>query len=131
MKILIIRFSSIGDIVLTTPVIRVLKSQIDHVQIHYATKRQYQGMLMENPYVDKVHVLDKSLFELIRQLKAEHFDYVVDLHNNLRTRIIKLRLGVKSYSFDKLNWEKWLMVNFKINNLPSKHIALNPESAGL
>ncbi len=122
MKVLILRFSSIGDIVLTTPVIRVLKTQLDNAEIHYATKKQYQGILEENPYVDQVHVLEKELTPLIKKLKGLHFDYVIDLHHNLRTKIIKLALGVEASSFKKLNWEKWLMVNLKINKLPSLHI---------
>ncbi|HCM77751.1 MAG TPA: glycosyl transferase [Cytophagales bacterium] len=122
MKILIIRFSSIGDIVLTTPVIRVLKTQLDNAEIHYVTKSRFAGLLKENPYVDKLHLLGDSLNALITELRKEQFDQVIDLHNNLRTRIIKMRLGVKAHSFNKLNWEKWLMVNFKINKLPSIHI---------
>lgn len=122
MKILIIRFSSIGDIVLTTPVIRVLKTQVDNAEIHYVTKARFSGLLKENPYIDKLHLLEDSLGVLIAALKREKFDYIIDLHNNLRTRIIKLLLGVRASSFNKLNWEKWLMVNFKINKLPSVHI---------
>ena len=111
-KVLILRFSSIGDIVLTTPVIRCIKEQVPGAEVHYCTKKAFQSILANNPYVDKVHVLGDKLSELVRQLKAENFDYVVDLHNNLRTRIIKTRLGKPSKSFDKLNYEKWLMVNF-------------------
>jgi ADP-heptose:LPS heptosyltransferase len=122
MKILVIRFSSIGDIVLTTPVVRVLKTQLPDAQVHYCTKKAYAGMLKANPYVDKLHLLEDNLNRLIQALKQERFDYIIDLHNNLRTAIIKQRLGVKSYSFDKLNFEKWLMVNFKINRLPNIHI---------
>lgn len=122
MKVLIIRFSSIGDIVLTTPVIRVLKTQLENAKIHYATKIQFQGLIETNPYLDKVHFLGQSLTEFITQLRAEKFDCIIDLHHNLRTRIIKSSLGIKSYSFNKLNYEKWLMVNFKINLLPNLHI---------
>lgn len=122
MKILILRFSSIGDIVLTTPVVRVLKAQVDGAEIHYGTKRQYRGLLEENPYIDKIHTLDGSLGSFIKLLRSQKFDYVVDLHNNLRTRIIKWSLGARSFSFKKLNYEKWLMVNLKINKLPSIHI---------
>ena len=122
MKILVIRFSSIGDIVLTTPVVRVLKTQVTHAEIHYVTKKQYGGLLSQNPYVDKIHLLEGSLRPLINALKKEKYDYIIDLHNNLRTRIIKLALRTEALSFNKLNWEKWLMVNFKINKLPSLHI---------
>jgi ADP-heptose:LPS heptosyltransferase len=122
MKILVVRFSSIGDIVLTTPVVRCLKTQIDNAEIHYVTKNQYQSILSDNPYIDKTYFLKESLNDVVIELKKEKYDVVIDLHNNLRTRILKWRLGVKSYSFDKLNIEKWLMVNFKINHLPNKHI---------
>jgi ADP-heptose:LPS heptosyltransferase len=122
MKILILRFSSIGDIVLTTPVIRALKIQLDDAEIHYCTKMQYAGIVNHNPYLSKVHVLENNLGELIAELKKEQFDYVIDLHHNLRTFIIKWRLGVKSFSFNKLNHEKWLMVNLKIDKLPNVHI---------
>nr|WKN35286.1 glycosyltransferase family 9 protein [Tunicatimonas sp. TK19036] len=121
LKILILRFSSIGDIVLTTPVPRTLKTQLD-AEVHYCTKKKYRGILEHNPYIDKIHVLDEKLSELVQQLKKEGFDYIIDLHNNLRTQLIKKRMGVRSYSFPKLNVEKWLMVNFKINKLPNVHI---------
>ncbi|HZX74690.1 MAG TPA: glycosyl transferase, partial [Cyclobacteriaceae bacterium] len=122
MKILVIRFSSIGDIVLTTPVVRVLKTQLDNVEVHYATKIQFASIFQENPYIDKMHYLQGSLWDFIKELRNENFDGIIDLHNNLRTRIIKFMLGVKSSSFHKLNFQKWLMVNLKINKLPSVHI---------
>jgi len=120
-KILIIRFSSIGDIVLTTPVPRTLKTQLD-AEVHYATMKKYQAVLSGNPYIDKMHLLEDDLNMLIRKLKAEKFDHLIDLHHNLRTLIIKNRLKVPSFSFPKLNVEKWLMTNFKINKLPNVHI---------
>jgi len=120
-KILILRFSSIGDIVLTTPVPRILKTQLD-AEVHYAVKKNYAIVLENNPYIDKLHLLDQSLNELIARLKEEGFDYVVDLHHNLRTLLVKKRLGVQAYSFNKLNVEKWLMTNLKIDKLPNVHI---------
>ncbi|HSY60689.1 MAG TPA: glycosyltransferase family 9 protein [Cytophaga sp.] len=122
MKILILRFSSIGDIVLTTPVIRCLKKQLPHVEIHYATKNAFKEILENNPYVDKVHILSASTTGLIKELKSEKFDLVIDLHKNLRTLKIKWSLGTKSCSFDKLNVKKWLYVNWKFKTMPDKHI---------
>ena len=122
MKILVLRFSSIGDIVLTTPVVRALAQQVPGAEVHFATKPGYRGLLEPNPYISKVHCLTGRLGELIQELKAERFDHIIDLHNNLRTRLIKLRLGVQSSSFDKLNWQKWLLVNLKIDRLPRVHI---------
>jgi ADP-heptose:LPS heptosyltransferase len=122
LKILVLRFSSIGDIVLTTPVVRALKTQLAGVEVHYCTKKQFASLVAHNPYIDRCLYLEKDLGELITFLKREKYDYVVDLHNNLRTRIIKLRLGVKAFTFNKLNREKWLLVNFKINRMPDVHI---------
>ncbi|MCC5930681.1 MAG: glycosyltransferase family 9 protein [Cyclobacteriaceae bacterium] len=121
-KVLILRFSSIGDIVLTSPVPRCIKTQLPDVEVHYATKKSFHGILAANPYIDKIHLLEDSLGDLVQNLRAEKFDFVVDLHNNLRTSVIKLRLGVPSKSFDKLNLKKWLLVNFKINLMPNIHI---------
>ena len=121
-KFLILRFSSIGDIVLTTPVIRCLKQQFPDAEVHYATKKSYKTLLENNLYIDKIFVLEKGLNELVKFLKSERYDYIIDLHNNLRTTIIKLRLGVKSFSFDKLNLQKWLLVKFKKNLMPNVHI---------
>jgi ADP-heptose:LPS heptosyltransferase len=121
MKILVIRFSSIGDIVLTTPVVRCLKQQLG-ADIHFLTKRNFEKILLSNPHIDRVFSIEKKTSEVIKLLKAEGYDAVVDLHVNLRSLQIKLALGVRSYSFDKLNFEKWLMTNFKINRLPHSHI---------
>lgn len=140
-KILVIRFSSIGDIVLTTPVVRVLKTQLD-AEIHYCTKKNFAFLMQDNPYIDRIHVLDDNLNKLINALQQEKFDYIVDLHHNLRTYLIKQRMSAKTTSFNKLNRKKWLMVNFKINQLPNVHIVdryldcvkplgVKPDSLGL
>jgi len=121
-KFLIIRFSSIGDIVLTTPLIRCLKLQIENAEIHYLTKAKYANILEANPYIDKIHTLDNDFQILIHELKSESFDYIIDLHKNIRTLRVKFALHKYSISFNKINLVKWLLVNFKINRLPKKHI---------
>ncbi|MHB1177917.1 MAG: glycosyltransferase family 9 protein [Daejeonella sp.] len=122
LKILIIRFCSIGDIVLTSPVIRCLKEQLDGVELHFLTKKAFMPVLAGNRYIDKLHFLKDSLSSSIDDLKREKFDHIIDLHHNLRTLIIKTRLGVPSSSFNKLNWKKWLLVILKKNLLPPVHI---------
>ena len=122
MKVLVVRFSSIGDIVLTTPVVRCLKQQIPNIEIHFLTKKKFETILSENPYIDQLHTIDKSIVELIPALKSLKFDYLIDLHNNLRTRTLAWKLGTTTYRFPKLNIQKWLYVQFKINQLPKKHI---------
>jgi len=121
-KFLIIRFSSIGDIVLTSPVVRCLKSQFPDAEIHYLTKTRNLDLLEANPYIEKIHLFGDSLPETIQALKAEKFDYVIDLHNNLRSLRVKLGLKVKSYSFNKLNIRKLLLTKLRINTMPSGHI---------
>lgn len=122
MKFLIIRFSSIGDIVLTTPVVRCLKKQIPTAEVHFLTKAAFRSIVASNPYIDKCHYLENDLTQTIEELKQEDFDYVIDLHHNLRTLKVKRALKKKAFSFDKLNIEKWLLVNLKWNTLPDKHI---------
>ncbi len=122
MKFLIIRFSSIGDIVLTTPVIRCLKQQVPDAEVHFLTKQNFRSIVEHNPYVDKVMLLEHSFELMIHELQQENYDYVIDLHHNLRTLRIKRALKVKSYSFNKLNMHKWLRTALRINILPRVHI---------
>ena len=122
-KLLIIRFSSIGDIVLTTPIIRCAKQQLAKTQIHFVTKEAFKSILSYNPNIDKLHTFKDDVSEIYDQLRDEKFDVIIDLHNNLRSLRLKNKLNVKSYSFDKLNFKKFLAVYFKqISLLPNKHI---------
>lgn len=123
MKLLVIRFSSIGDIVLTTPVLRCIKKQLPGTELHFLTKERYRSILEANPYVDKIITLGLSKTLMMHQLKTEEYDAIIDLHHNLRTWEVKRALkGVPAYSFHKLNWQKWLMTACKINRLPQQHI---------
>lgn len=122
MKILVIRLSSIGDIVLTSPVVRCLKEQIPNAEIHYLTKDVYGSLLENNPHISKLFTLQHSIKDTVDELGEERYTYVVDLHKNTRSLLIRQKLGTKSISFNKLNFRKWLFVNFKINALPKKHI---------
>lgn len=122
MKALVIRFSSIGDIILTSPVLRCLKQQVPGAEVHFFTKEGFRSLVEHSPYVDRVHVLKDDLGQVVRELKAECFDHVIDLHHNARTLRVKLALGRPSKSFAKLNFEKWLLVNFKKDRLPKVHI---------
>lgn len=122
MKVLIVRFSSIGDIVLTSPVVRCLKQQVPHVQVHYLTKASFRSVVENSPYIDKCYYLQDDLNAIIPQLKKEKYDYIIDLHKNIRTMQVKRALGCKAFSFPKLNFQKWVYVNFKQNVMPDKSI---------
>lgn len=134
MKILIVRFSSIGDIVLTSPVIRCVFQQ-KKAEITYLTKAAFAAIPAANPMVSRVIALgeqpniinDKiryatSFEELSTLLQAGGYDYVIDLHHNLRSFRVKNALKCPAFSFDKLNLKKWLLVNTGINLLPPVHI---------
>ena len=122
MKFLIIRFSSIGDIVLTTPVVRCLKKQLPDSEIHFLTKQSFGTIVENNPYIDKVHLLAHSWETVVHELKEENYDYIIDLHHNLRTLRLKKDLGIQSFPFNKLNIQKWIYTNFKWNLMPDLHI---------
>lgn len=122
MKILVIRFSSIGDIVLTTPVIRCLKNQIDSVEIHVLTKKKFSSLYKTNPYINKVYEYDDSLKKNIEELRLENYDYIADLQKNKRSLRVTRALHKPHNSFPKLNFKKFLLTTFKINLMPDIHI---------
>lgn len=121
-KFLVVRFSSIGDIVLTTPVIRHLKKQVEGAEVHYLTKDTFASILRANPYVDRIHSFKGNMKETLQKLKEEGFDYIIDLHHNARSARVKLGLKKMDFSVNKLNRQKWLYVNLKINTLPDLHM---------
>lgn len=120
-KVLVVRFSSIGDIVLTTPVIRALKLQLG-AEVHFLTKKSFKAVLDGNPFLDKLWTIEKDLSEVRESLRDEQFDRIIDLHNNLRTFLLKWYLKKPSRSFDKLNFRKWLFTRFGWNTMPPMHI---------
>lgn len=122
-RFLVVRFSSIGDIVLTTPVVRHLKQQVEESRVHYLTKSSFAPILEANPYIDQIHVLNGGDFNaLIRELKKLEFDYIIDLHHNARTERLKMKMKRMDFSVNKLNFRKWLFVNFKWDRMPEVHM---------
>ncbi|MDG1136484.1 MAG: glycosyltransferase family 9 protein [Bacteroidales bacterium] len=120
-KILLIRFSSIGDIVLTSSVIRCINNQSDF-EIHALTKIQNKDLFSNNPRISKVYSFKDSTNEVIQHIRGEGYDYIIDLQKNFRSLKLRKKLRIKSYSFPKVNMEKWLIVNFGINILPKVHV---------
>ncbi|MFI5203063.1 MAG: glycosyltransferase family 9 protein [Flavobacteriales bacterium] len=122
MKILVVRFSSIGDIVLTTSVVRALHKKFPDADISYVTKEAYKEIVAANPNINYVYSFKTDLNEVLPALKEKKFDIIVDLHRNLRSAKIKRALKVQSYTFPKLNFKKWMLVNLRINKMPEIHI---------
>ncbi|MDB5143499.1 MAG: glycosyltransferase family 9 protein [Mucilaginibacter sp.] len=122
MKILVIRFSSMGDIIYTTPVVRCLKKQLSNAEVHFLTKPAFKYIYDNNPYVDRLLLLKPTLSETIEEINAENYDYIIDLHNNLRTSLIKLRTGIKSSTYKKQRLRKWLSLKFNLKLVPPVHL---------
>ncbi len=92
------------------------------VEVHYLTKKTFASLIEPNPYVSRVWAFEKEPDEILEHLRHERFDWIIDLHHNLRSTRLKWQLARPSKSFPKLNIEKWLLVNLGINRLPKMHI---------
>ena len=121
-KILIIRFSSIGDIVLASPVFRCVKKQLPDAQVHFLTKFSYKIVTAANPFIDKFFYYENNMEELVVRLKAENYDHVIDLHNNIRSNKIKRLLACDTYTIEKLTFQKFLLTQLNIDVMPDRHI---------
>ncbi len=119
-KVLIIRFSSIGDIVLTSPVPRLLKAQ--GFEVHYLSKNSFRAILETNSHIDKVFGIDEQVTEVLDQLKLEQYDFIADLHWNIRSKQVLKSLNVPFERLNKLNFRKLILVWFKWNIMPEGSI---------
>ncbi len=121
-KILVIRFSSLGDIILTTPVLETLRAKFPRSQIYFLTKTRYADLLVHDPRIHTLIEFDpqgnhkgfKGFKRLSRELNSNNFDLLIDLHSNLRSfflrHLVKSRIKTK---YRKRWFSRFLMVNFK------------------
>jgi heptosyltransferase-2 len=79
-------------------------------------------VIVHNPYIDKIHILQEEWDKMIDELREEKFDHIIDLHHNLRTLRVKKALNIPAHSFHKLNIEKFIFVKLKWNVMPKLHI---------
>lgn len=119
-KALIIRFNAIGDIVLTTPVIDALSDA--GYEVHYLLKSAYAPIIENHPKVARLWLYGKNQNNLIPALKREEFDYVIDLHNNLRSVLFRIKLGVPARVLKKNRLADLLMVHFNFARKQRPHI---------
>lgn len=129
-KVLVIRLGSIGDIVLTTPVLRALKGGFPKAKICTIVKGEYVQILEGNPHVDEIITVDtrgehKGFWRLVRLAKAlrrEGFDLVVDLHANLRSLLISSLVGGRRKIRYRKRWlQRRAMVYLKGFPVKSRH----------
>jgi ADP-heptose:LPS heptosyltransferase len=129
--VLIVRFSSIGDIVLTSPVLRCLKQQTG-AEVHFLTKRRFAATVAHNPYVDRLWTIEREVTEVSAKLARIGFTHILDLHGNLRSLRIRSHLRAAALlrgrrpprvsTFNKLNLRKALLTRFGIDRMPELHI---------
>ncbi|NOZ03467.1 MAG: glycosyltransferase family 9 protein [FCB group bacterium] len=122
MKILLIRFSSIGDIVLTTSPLATLRKAFPTVKIHFLTLEPFVPLLEGQPNIDQIISLEKSakyrqLTIVGNFLNDAEYDLVIDLHNTLRSQIIRRR--IRSTVVRVLKKPRWL--RFKLFWLHLNH----------
>jgi heptosyltransferase-2 len=118
-KTLIIRFSSVGDVVLSSLLLRVFRKKFPDAQVDYLIKSEYADLVRHNPHISKTieYPSNTSLHDLLklrRQLHTDNYDLVVDIHGSLRSRF--LTWGIPNVvRFNKRKLARFLLVKFKIN----------------
>ncbi len=141
-KILVIRFSSLGDVLLTSPLLRSLKRKFPEAKIDFLVKENYVDAVRFNPNISEVLIFKKEEEKVIaRKLKERRYDSVIDLQNNIRSKRIREKLGARAFVFKKPTLKKLLLVKFKINLLrpimpiPERYVRsveeLEPDEEGL
>ncbi|MFN3453841.1 MAG: glycosyltransferase family 9 protein [Pseudobdellovibrio sp.] len=121
MKILVIRFSSIGDLTQALSVPALIKESYPQAEVHFLTRSDMTSLLVNNPLIARLWSVDKShgvsgLFKIAAELNKEKFDYVYDAHNNLRSLIIRsLVFSRKTIVRPMYRFKRFLLLNFKIN----------------
>jgi len=115
LRVLIIRLSSIGDVILTTPIVRCLKKSLS-VEIDFLTNEVNLPILEHNPYISTILFPHK-----MRQPDLKQYDYLIDLNNSRKSRMISGRQKDSLIKTDKMPIRKWLMLMFKMNLLNKSH----------
>ena len=99
-------------------------------EVHFLTKSAFAPILLSNPHVARVITLSDDFDDMLNTLKNQQYDHIIDLHHNIRTKRIRIALARPSTAFQKLNFQKWLLVRFGINRLPDTHIVDRYLAAG-
>lgn len=131
LRILLIRFSSIGDIVLTTPVVKAIKEATPDAILDYLTLSEYSSLLKDIPFIDNLFVVDRSkgfidIMQNILLLRSINYDFIFDLHRSTRSLIFRLFLKSKNKNkFKKNYFKRFLLTNFKISLQKKPYTVVN------
>ncbi|NWF90169.1 MAG: lipopolysaccharide heptosyltransferase II [Ignavibacteriaceae bacterium] len=118
-KILIVRLSSLGDVLLTTPLIRSLKKDNSKTEIHFLVREEYKDALVNNKNISKLIIFNRtdSAAKIKSELSQSKYELIIDLQNNFRSRNLIFGLNCPVVRFKKLSLQKFLLVNLKLNLL--------------
>lgn len=118
MRILVIRLSSIGDVLLTTPVLKAWKEKYPNSTLDFLVLKPFRRAIESCPYVDHVYIFEKEkhdgllpMWKYAKELSQNHYDYVFDLHNKFRSQILRRGIGSPYFVYRKRKWWKSLLVN--------------------
>lgn len=121
LRVLIIRLSSIGDVILTTPVLKELKKKYPNIIIDFIVMDKFKGAIEGCPYMDNLIIFNKkdddgifNIIEFAKKLKKNNYTHVIDLHGKLRSIIISKIIGGNVYKYRKRSWWKTLLVKLRI-----------------
>ena len=114
-KILVIRLSSLGDIILSFPLLKNLKENYPEAELHFLTKEIYKDVILMNNSVDKILILKESLNDTRKEIAESDYDLIVDIHKNMKSIYVSAYNGRKIKRYRKDNFRKFLLVKFKID----------------
>ena len=139
-RILILRLSSIGDIILSSFFIRQLANAFPDSLIDFVIKKQFKDLVQYNPYINEIYCLDtenglSQLVKLRKSLNNNSYDFVFDLHNNLRTRFLlcglsgsnKWRIKKDKFKRALLVWMKWNRYD-GIKSIPIRYLEVGAQA---
>ncbi|MFZ1320081.1 MAG: glycosyltransferase family 9 protein [Ignavibacteria bacterium] len=114
-KILVVRLSSLGDIILSFPLLNILRKKYPEAEIHFLTRKKFSEVIKLNPNVDKIIETDNDLSITKNKLSDEKYDLILDIHKNFKSIYLTRGSGAEVRRIIKNNLMKMLLVKFKIN----------------
>ena len=118
MRILVIRLSSMGDVLLSTPVLRSLSETLE-AKVDFLTYRKYFQIVRDNPYIHKIF---SNTEDSLAKLQCVQYDYVIDLQNSMKSQFLRRRVKSKNLCLSKDIVNKWLLYFFNINRYTGYHV---------
>ena len=123
LRILCVRFSSIGDVLLTTPLVRALHRRHPEAELYFVTKRAMAPLVVENPHLTNVFALgpDEPLGDFAQRLRALGPTHGLDLHGSLRSTALRWLVPARWSGYSKRKLARTTLISTKIN-LYGKHV---------